>query len=310
MRAISITEIALFFLVKNMFDTYEKPDFEILLKAEIVEGDEDGKRFIQGIASTEHLDKQKEKVIQKGLDFSEFLDTGFFNDNHARSTGAVVGYPTKAEFLPGKGWYVEGELLKGHKPADDIWTLAKSLEKAGSGRHLGLSIEGKTLLKKGNCIVKAKVRHVAITHCPVNPNCTVEMLAKSFCSTPDIEKCVSCDPDCVNLTEIKTKSCNGDCNGSCAKALAAGYGNVAGVDQVDGAALRQESLETGSKKTTYTGDENDKKKKKRGGEGGEITNLTRSEAEDFIRAKLNITDGGVIARILKQVEENRKGVAA
>lgn len=289
-------------------------DFKITLeKAEIFEDDEDGRRFIRGIASTEHLDKQKEKVIQKGLDFSEFLESGYFNDNHSRSTGAVVGFPTKAEFIRGQGWYVEGELLKGHKPADDIFTLFKSLEKAGNGRQLGLSIEGKTLVKKGNSIVKAKVCHVAITHCPVNPNCTVEMIAKSFCSSPDVEKCVGCDPDCVNKTGITIRSCNGTCNGSCEKALTAGYGNTAGVDQTGGAALRQESLETSPKRTTYAGGETNgkkKKKKNQGSEGGDVEELTRSEAEEFLRVKLGITDDARVAQILKRAETNRKGVAA
>lgn len=135
-------------------------------------------RRIGGYCSTEHLDRQSEVVLQKGLDFSEFVKHGYFNDNHNQATSAVVGVPESAEYHAGKGWYTEGTLLKGFSRADEIWGLAKSLE--DTHRRLGFSIEGKVIERNGNHIVKAKIRNVAVTNCPVNPNCTWDILAKSF----------------------------------------------------------------------------------------------------------------------------------
>lgn len=138
-------------------------------------GDE---RRIGGYCSTEHSDRQEEVVLQRGLDFDEFVRFGYFNDNHNQATGAVVGIPDNVAFHPGKGWYAEGRILKGVKRADEIWELAKSLE--DSPRKLGFSIEGKVLERKDNYIVKAKIRNVAITNAPVNTNCTWGILSKSF----------------------------------------------------------------------------------------------------------------------------------
>lgn len=171
-------------------------------------------RPIGGWASTENLDRQEEVVVAKGLDFSEFVQWGYYNDNHKQDTAAVLGYPRLAR-LSGDRWYTEGNLLKGYPPSDKIWELAKALR--GTPRSLGFSIEGKVVERNGhNRIVKAKVRNVAITNCPVNTDCTWGILAKAFASPAEIE-------------EADAK----------AKALSAGYSTAAG----GGAVLRRESLE-------------------------------------------------------------------
>lgn len=142
-------------------------------------------RRIGGIVSTDHLDRQQEVLLQDGLDFAPFLKGGWFNDNHDGSTAAAVGYPEKAELrtLPDgrKGWYVEGYLLKGHKPADDLWSLATALQK--TDRRLGFSVEGAILERdadKRGIVRKAVVREVAITRCPVNEHTQLSVLAKSL----------------------------------------------------------------------------------------------------------------------------------
>lgn len=159
-------------------------EFETFEKASAVEGRE---RRIGGIVSTDHLDRQQEKLIQEGLDFGPFLKSGWFNDNHGKDTGAAVGFPEIAEMrdLPDgrKGWYVEGYLLKGHTRADAIWDLATSLERSGSGRRLGYSVEGQILERDPSdpsTVRKAVVREVAITRCPVNDNTSLTTLAKSL----------------------------------------------------------------------------------------------------------------------------------
>ena len=163
-------------LLNDDFFTIWQPGTVEILKSR--EGDGEESRRIGGYCSTEHLDRQSEVVLQKGLDFSEFVQHGFFNDNHNQATSAVVGVPDAAEFHKGKGWYTTGHMLKGFSRVDDIWNLAKSLE--GTKRRLGFSIEGKVIERRGNHIVKAKIRNVAVTNSPVNPNCTWEVLAKSF----------------------------------------------------------------------------------------------------------------------------------
>jgi hypothetical protein len=78
---------------------------------------------IAGVISTELRDKQKEVVLQRGLDFAPFLNGGWFNDNHSKNTTDVLGFPTdvkkfqKGERLPdgstakSNGTWAEGYLL-------------------------------------------------------------------------------------------------------------------------------------------------------------------------------------------------------
>lgn len=147
-------------------------------------------RFIGGFVSTDHMDREQETVIQEGLDFSPFLEKGYFNDNHDKATDALVGYPTMAEIrkypddVMHKGWYVEGELLEGDGTtrADGIWKLAQSLKKAGK-RKLGFSVEGGVTERGGpdkKTVRKGIVREVAITRCAINTKTSMDVLAKSL----------------------------------------------------------------------------------------------------------------------------------
>lgn len=179
---------------------------------------------IGGIVSTDSMDRQQEVILQDGLDFRPFLKSGWFNDNHSQDTDAVLGYPTCAELraLPGggRGWYVEGYLLKGTDRAQRIFELAKALQK--SNRKLGFSVEGKILErdeKNPNVVRKAIVREIAITRCPINPDTALSVLAKSMLP------------------------------GELAKALCAGSSvSDPGVAPGEGFPLRQESLEGVRKK--------------------------------------------------------------
>lgn len=150
----------------------------------IVKSKTDGERRIGGYCSTEHIDRQGEVVLQRGLDFDEFVKFGYFNDNHNQATAAVVGIPDRVEYHNGKGWYTEGTVLKGMKRSEEIWELARSLE--GTNRRLGFSIEGKVLERRDNYIVKARIRNVAVTNAPVNTNCTWSVLAKAMTAGHDL----------------------------------------------------------------------------------------------------------------------------
>lgn len=154
---------------------------------------EEGKtRRIGGIASIQTKDRQDETILQRGLDFNDFIDNGWFNDNHTKDTDGVLGYGetvhyfTKGQKLPtGKmakadGHWVEGYMLNTDK-ADRIWELGKALQK--TNRRLGFSVEGKIHKRTGKqnkTIAKALVRNVAITNCPVNADANMEILVKSL----------------------------------------------------------------------------------------------------------------------------------
>lgn len=138
------------------------------------------RRRIAGIISTEARDRQKEIIIQKGLDFEPFLTYGWLNDNHSKATDGVVGYPEKVQqfqkgdVLPnGKiadthCTWMEGYLIEGTSRADSIWELGQALSKSGGSRSLGFSIEGTILKRIGpgkRVVAKAAVQNCAVTNC-------------------------------------------------------------------------------------------------------------------------------------------------
>jgi hypothetical protein len=152
------------------------------------------KRRIAGIISTELRDKQGEVLVQKGLDFGPFLKTGWFNDNHSKRTTDVLGYPQDVKQFrkgaalpdgstaPANLTWAEGYLLETPE-ADKVWSLAQALQKAGGDRRLGYSVEGGIVERAGadqKTVVKAVVRNVAITNCPVGEHTRLEALAKSL----------------------------------------------------------------------------------------------------------------------------------
>lgn len=157
-------------------------------------GDEHEMR-IGGIVSTDGIDRQAERVLADGLDFSQFLSHGWFNDNHKQGTGDVVGYPTgvkrvrKGDKLPNgetsrvNGWWSEGYLLDTPK-GRELYDLIHALD--STPRKLGFSIEGSVVQRTGSTIKAASVRNVAVTHCPVNAETSLMALAKALTAGGDI----------------------------------------------------------------------------------------------------------------------------
>lgn len=176
----------------------EQDEFSVFLPntCDVVEKsgvDIEKSRPIGGWCSTEDIDRQDEIVVAKGLDFSEFVNFGYFNDNHKQDTSAVLGYPRMVKFDVAKSrWWTEGNLLVGYPPADRVWELAKSLHKSDAPRKLGFSIEGKVLERDGeNRILRAMVRNVAITNVPVNTACSWSILAKAFAPADSVQKAMT-----------------------------------------------------------------------------------------------------------------------
>lgn len=241
-------------------------------------GEAGKERRISGVISTEHRDQQDEIVLQNGLDLEPFLRHGWINDNHSRDTAGVIGYPLKVErtTVDGKpATRMEGYLLQGFKPADEIWQLANALQK--TDRRLGFSIEGKVRRRAGRdgkVIAEAVVRNVAATNCPVNAKTGMDVLAKSLAFMASGQSCGGCG------------------RGACVhKALSAGQ-SVAdpGAAPGEGFPLRTESVESGPHVTTYGDKKKRKRKKKR---------LTKSEALSVIERRFPGISPETADRILR-----------
>ena len=131
--------------------------------------DKEGKsRIVEGIASTPHTDLQNEEVNQKGIDFSYFLKHGYFNWDHKPGADNKIGEPWEVKVTP-KGLYVKGMLYKGKKVADAVWEHIKTLAtNPQSQRRVGFSLQGKTLLRKGQKIARCWIQDIAITTAPIN----------------------------------------------------------------------------------------------------------------------------------------------
>lgn len=205
-------------------DTIEK--FNFFLPADCIKAEEDadGKRWIQGIASTEHTDLQGEKVAQKGIEYDYFLRHGFINNDHLSGVENKVGEPVEAK-ITDKGFWIKGFLYKGKEKADYWWEHLQSLKHSGGKRKVGFSIQGKVKKKNGNKITKCWIQDVAITASPVNTKTWAE-IAKSLSESEWEAPCCADAPNC-------------ECS---KKALSAG-----GM----GGALVPESLEGSAKITTY-----------------------------------------------------------
>jgi len=183
---------------EETFETLFETPVEFLEKS-IEEGSQ-GKRCVKGVMSTEREDHDGESILQKGLDCSYLMESGYINYDHQRRIVAgakvpiIIGYPTELERLE-KSTILAGELLQGDpmaseqmRLANEMWELGMALQKAGGARRLAFSVEGPKPERRGNKIVRARVHHVALTHKPVNADCSVELFAKSLC-------CGRCNPD-------------------------------------------------------------------------------------------------------------------
>lgn len=152
----------------------------------------DRQRRIAGIASSEEEDQDEQVVLQDGIDWSYFLDRGFLNDNHDKSIAGIIGYPESLErFRKGQKLpdgqtakaaltWVEGYLLKNHARADTVWNTGLALQ--GTPRALSFSVEGKSRVRTldGRTVVKSLVRHLAVTHIPVNAGARATLMLKSL----------------------------------------------------------------------------------------------------------------------------------
>jgi len=187
-----------------------------LCKAENSRADKGRRRWIQGIASTDDKDLQNEIVLQNGIDFSYFLEFGYFNNDHKPGFENKVGEPIEAK-LTREGFWTKGFLFENHKVADAIWELAHALEASQSKRKLGFSIQGKVLKRYGQKIIKCWVQDVAITAAPINTHTWLDIV-KSINAVPTEMWCgdssYEITPSVVSKSVSKV-ACTGSCGKGC-----------------------------------------------------------------------------------------------
>jgi len=157
------------------------------------EAGDDDDRLIRGLASCEEIDADGEVVLQKGMDCTPCLNSGYVNWDHLSGPENLIGIPVKIEIaeiqshpimkksgLKGMGMYAESRLLRGHSRANAVWELFKSLE--GTDRKLAYSIQGSVLERSGpgdKVLTKSAIRHLAITHQP-KQTCSFTEIVKSL----------------------------------------------------------------------------------------------------------------------------------
>lgn len=149
---------------------------------------EPNKTKIGGIISTDTVDQQGDTLLQSGMDFSYFIDKGWFNYEHKQGADNILGAPTKVEPVTVDGkraTRVEGYLLNDVPRAREIIDIACAIERADLPRTIGFSVEGQVIERdKTNpkIITRSRILNVAITSAPVNPDARLEVLARSLMS--------------------------------------------------------------------------------------------------------------------------------
>jgi len=166
---------------------------------------EESRAKIGGIISTETVDQQGDVILQDGMDFSYFLDKGYFNYEHKGGVEYIVGAPTKVERVNIDGRQatrVEGYLMTEKALAKNIMETAQAMQKAEINRKIGFSVEGQVLQRdpaNHHIITKAKILNVAITSAPVNPEAHLEILARSLMNPKQMaQSIIDCHPEIRN----------------------------------------------------------------------------------------------------------------
>lgn len=149
---------------------------------------------IVGIVSASGKDFQGETLDQKGLDWDYFVKHGWFNHEHQQGPEFVLGFPESVSAAKDNdgndATRVVGHILTDLPLAKAIYEVAMALQKSGSGRQIGFSVEGQ-VVERDVCnpkhVLKAKVRNVAITAHPVRSSARFE-LVKSLSTWEDMAK--------------------------------------------------------------------------------------------------------------------------
>lgn len=134
----------------------------------------------EGIVSTEHLDHMADITVQDGVDWDYFKNHGIFNYEHSDKPEDFVGLPLdvkrNAIYEGKKGTWVKGRLLLHQARAREVYKAILALD--GTGRRIGLSIQGRVLLRdplNRRRILKSIIPKVSFTFNPINPHTFVDI---------------------------------------------------------------------------------------------------------------------------------------
>lgn len=251
-------------------------DFQFWVPMEVIKS-EKGDMRIGGIATDENSeDLQGETVLLRGLDVSYLQKRGTWNWDHQKDPGSILGeVDIVQKNLDDGTLYVEGTLYPQVEKALEVYNLMKGMEKSGSNRKLGMSLEGKVKERdgaNGKIIKSAWIKNIALTYHPINQNTFVDFI-KSLGDQPTYEPC-TCECG-TNECPFAKSGCGapGEGGSGTTAGMYAGADNPSSSGGVSGSALRKESLEKDEKVTTYT-EKDLKKKKKTNGE------ITKSDLEE------------------------------
>ena len=154
-------------------------DFTFHVDLEKSDDASDSRRIVDGLASCEVRDAQDEVVVQKGIDLEPIQKSGWVNWDHKDKEGPeyLIGEPRevaivrmeehprlKKSGLEGLGLYFKAQLFEGIEKADAVWKLLNNPHRT---RGLAWSIQGRSYERDGDRITKSELRHMAITHQPV-----------------------------------------------------------------------------------------------------------------------------------------------
>lgn len=257
---------------KNFFSAWTSID---LSKDDNVKNDEK-LGFVKGIVSSEIEDQAGDVIKQDGLDWSYFMDKGYFNWEHQSGPENILGYPTK--LVRGESdTSVEGYLFLDRPKAKDAYDMAKILKDVQAPRSIGFSIEGQVIERdkeNQNIITKAKILNVSVTAHPCNPD--AKLMVKAIAEMEDHMRKTTKASLIKNLEEDEAKKNEAQANMTQTEDEKKAYATVedAQKTQVEEA---QKNDNTEPKADDQGSKENDQEAKKVEEEQAEKAQISKSE---------------------------------
>jgi hypothetical protein len=231
--------------------------------------------LIDGIAATDAIDSQGERLSIEGADISALEQgLGRINDNHGKTFGHSIGRVVAAKKIfkvedcdddrQRMYWekvkrpyiYTKAELYDDvdHPNAKATAAIMKHLHKAGAPIAVKMSVEGAVLARKeGGQLDRTKVHSVALTFTPANKQTLAmpmtleksddgtvdwEVLAKSVTVATDAPSFIEVDPVTQRMVELANKVIAiVNRVAELKKALSAGYAAAGSVDGLVGGAV-------------------------------------------------------------------------
>lgn len=171
-------------------ENVERKKMDIFLPIDIKKATEQASKedtkdiYVSGFASTPDLDMQGEIVVPSGIDISYFQDHGWINFEHEQGADYVIGVPTENCYVDiEKGLFIEAKLFRDNQYTQQIIELAQNLEKSGTERKLGFSIEGaikQRNVDNNHIIEEVMITNVAVTKSPANTSSSWNYFMKSI----------------------------------------------------------------------------------------------------------------------------------